>query len=99
MNWAAETIATWDPNHMTESIEEILLLQLHEGLPPRAPDNRFLLAIAPASFALLEPEHGTIVQEVQIPKHYGGALSVPVSIGDLNGDGVNDLLFGTPDSL
>ena len=37
--------------------------------------------------------------QVSIPKQYGEFISVPVAIGDLNGDGVSDLLFGTPDSL
>ena len=34
---------------MKESIEELLLLHLHEGLPARAPDNRYLLAVAPGT--------------------------------------------------
>jgi len=99
LNWKAETVATWDPTHTSESIEEIKLLELHDGLTAQAPHNTFLLAVAPSAFAILEPGSGTVVQEIEFDTTNKAMLSSPVTVGDINGDGINDLVFITPDSI
>jgi len=83
-HWVAETICAWDASHQAESIEELLLVPLHEGL-----EEQYLLAVAPSSFALVHPDTGEIVTEMELPEE----LTTPVTIGDIDNDGVNDFIF------
>ena len=82
--WLAESICAWDASHQAESIEELTLFPLHEGL-----DEQYLLAVAPTSFAVVHPETGEIVTEMTLPEE----LTTPVTIGDIDGDGMNDFVF------
>ena len=52
--------------HTSESVEELLVINLHDGLTRGAPENSFVLAVAPDSFALIEPSSGVVVQEVSL---------------------------------
>jgi len=82
--WEAETICTWDAGLQAESIEELLLVPLHEGI-----QEQYLLAVAPRAFAILHPEGGTVVSEMDLPED----LTATVSVGDIDHDGINDLVF------
>jgi len=88
--WVAETIVAWDASHQSESIEELRLFPLHAGL-----QEQYLLGVAPTAFALVHPETGDVVAEMELPE----PLTTPVTIGDLDGDGVNDFLFTTSTSV
>jgi len=82
--WEAETICAWDTSHQAESIEELQIFPLHEGLR-----EQYLLAVAPKAFALVHPDGGAVVAEMELLEE----LTTPVSIGDINSDGVNDFVF------
>jgi len=82
--WTTESIATWEADHQTESVEELKLFPLHQGLR-----EQYLLAVSARAFAIVHPETGDIVTEMELPEE----LTTPVTIGDIDGDGVNDFIF------
>ena len=45
--------------------------------------------MAPRAFTLINPEDGTVVKELELPED----LTSPVTIGDIDNDGINDFLF------
>jgi len=91
-HWVAETIATWDASHQAEAIEELVLFPLHDGL-----QEQYLLAVAPKAFAVVHPDTGQVVTEVDLPA--GEELAMPVTIGDIDSDGINDFLFTSATSV